>query len=60
MCYNPIFTPRIFSGVDTQNETARTKPARAERDSVTLENSHNMARSTFLKVWGGLTKFDQS
>ena len=26
-CHNPIFTPGIFSGVGTQNETARTKPA---------------------------------
>jgi hypothetical protein len=60
MCHNPIFIPGIFSGVDTQNEAARTEPARPERGSVTLENSHNMARSAFLKVWRGLTKFDQS
>ena len=26
-CHNPIFTPGIFSGVDTQNEIARTKLA---------------------------------
>ena len=26
-CHNPIFTHGIFSGVDTQNEAARTKPA---------------------------------
>ena len=26
-CHNPIFTSVIFSGVSTQNETARTKPA---------------------------------
>ena len=26
-CHNPIFTHGIFSGVDTQNGTARTKPA---------------------------------
>ena len=26
-CHNPIFTPRIFSGFDMQNEAARTKPA---------------------------------
>ena len=26
-CHNPIFTSGIFSGVSTQNETARTKPA---------------------------------
>jgi hypothetical protein len=26
-CHNPIFTHGIFSGVGTQNETARTKPA---------------------------------
>ena len=26
-CHNPIFTHGIFSGVDTQNGTARTEPA---------------------------------
>ena len=26
-CHNPIFTHRIFSGVGTQNGTARTEPA---------------------------------
>ena len=26
-CHNPIFTHRIFSGVGTQNETTRAKPA---------------------------------
>jgi hypothetical protein len=26
-CHNPIFTPRIFSGVGTQNEAAQAEPA---------------------------------
>ena len=25
-CHNPIFTPRIFSGVGMKNEAARTEP----------------------------------
>ena len=29
-CHNPIFTHRIFSGVGTQNETARTEPAQSD------------------------------
>jgi hypothetical protein len=30
-CHNPIFTHGIFSGVGTQNETARTKPALSDK-----------------------------
>jgi hypothetical protein len=30
-CQNPIFTPEIFSGVGTQNETAPTEPGRPDR-----------------------------
>ena len=26
ICYNPIFTPRIFSDVGMQNEVTRTEP----------------------------------
>jgi hypothetical protein len=32
-CHNPIFTPGIFSGVDTQNEAARTKSACSDKGS---------------------------
>ena len=34
-CHNPIFTPGIFSGVGTQNGTARTRLDRPKRDLST-------------------------
>ena len=37
-CHNPIFTPEIFSGIDTQNEATQTEPVRPNRDPPHQKN----------------------
>ena len=41
MCHNPIFIPGIFSGVDAQNGTARTRPDQPNRD-MSFQNDPRM------------------
>ena len=55
-CHNPIFTPEIFSDVDTQNEIARTELAWPKRGPVTLKNSQKHGRECISWAVG---KFDQ-
>ena len=57
-CHNPIFTPKIFSSIGTQNEATWIEPTWPERGPITLENPQNAAWGASLEDWGGLTKFD--
>ena len=62
-CHNPIFTPRIFLGVGTQNETAQTKPAWFDKGSphqITPRRRSGTYFPKFYQVWLGLTRFDQA
>ncbi len=37
-CHNPIFTPRIFSGIGTQNEATQTELGKPDRDPPHQKN----------------------
>ena len=61
-CYNPIFTPGIFSGVDTWNEAAQNKlvwPDTNPRHQNDLKTRSGVHFSEFDQGWPSLTKFDQ-
>ena len=64
MCHNSIFTPEIFSGVGTQNETARIKSAWSDEGSsyqITSKQGLGPISQNLTKVdqvWPKLTKFD--
>jgi hypothetical protein len=49
-CHNPIFTPGIFSGVGTQNETTRTKSACSDEGSSPRILPKKKVRDTLPKV----------
>uniref|UniRef100_A0A2N9GAJ9 Uncharacterized protein n=1 Tax=Fagus sylvatica TaxID=28930 RepID=A0A2N9GAJ9_FAGSY len=49
VCHNPIFTPGIFSGAGTQNEAARTKPIRPDRDPPHQKSLEIESRAHFPK-----------
>ena len=60
-CHNPIFIHGIFSGVDTQNGTARTELAwfdEASPHQILPWRSSGTHFPRFDQVWLGLTKFD--
>ena len=65
MCHNSIFTPEIFSGVGTQNETARIKSAWSDEGSsyqITSKQGLGPISQNLTKVdqvWPKLTKFDR-
>ena len=66
-CHNPIFTHRIFSGVGTQNGTARTKPAwpdEASPHQILPWRRFGTHFQRFDQVWLGLTnvwpRFDRA
>uniref|UniRef100_A0A2N9F2Z2 Uncharacterized protein n=1 Tax=Fagus sylvatica TaxID=28930 RepID=A0A2N9F2Z2_FAGSY len=51
-CHNSIFTHGIFSGVGTQNGTARTKPGMIRRGLATSNTPKKKVRDTFPKpIW---------
>ena len=61
-CHNPIFTPGIFSGVNTQNEVARTQPNWPQGGQPYLKTLKMGPGSHFLEfgeVWPTLTRIDQ-
>jgi hypothetical protein len=49
VCHNPIFTPEIFSGVDTQNGAARGEPVRPDRDPPQQKNLKTRSEEHFLE-----------
>ncbi len=57
-CHNPIFTPRISSGVGTQNEATGLIRIQPERGLNASKSFKNMAGRTFNEVWKGLTNVD--
>ena len=65
VCHNPIFTPGIFLNIDTQNETARTKPVWSEEGSPRQITSKwglghiSWNPTKFSQAWPGLTKVDR-
>ena len=50
-CHNPIFTPEIFSGVDTQNEVVRTEQDRLDRGPPHQKNLKTGPRAHFSEAF---------